>query len=73
MKKKFAGYEDSVDALTQGLEDYIKKNKERHYNDQKQHVQHKINRTPIIMKRKWDEKQLYGFFKRQTNETSQKT
>ena len=32
----------------------------------------KINRTTITKKQKREEKQLYGFFKRQTNEISHK-
>ena len=29
-----------------------------------------INRTKITRKQKWEEKQLYGYFKRQTSEIS---
>ena len=32
-----------------------------------------INRTKITRKQKWEEKQLYAYFKRQTSETSQDT
>ena len=31
----------------------------------------KINRVTITSKQKWEEKQLNGYFKRQTNEISQ--
>ena len=36
--RAFARTKDSVDASIQGLEDSIKKSKERHYSDRKQHI-----------------------------------
>ena len=39
-----------------------------YYSDQKQYRQH--NGTKISRKQKWEEKKLYGHFKRQTSEIS---
>ena len=40
------------------------------YSHQKQHSQLKHQITKITRKQKWEEKQLYGYFKRQTSEIS---
>ena len=68
----FASNEDSVDASPEGLEDYIKKSKEIFIaatrNNSTGNI--KIKRTTITKKQKWEEKQLYKSFKRQTNEMS---
>ena len=47
------------DASIWGFEDWIKKNRTGNI---------KINRSTITKKQKWEEKQLYGYFKRQNNE-----
>ena len=52
--------QDSIDASIQRLEDNIKK----------QPNNTSINRTRITRKQKWEEKQLCGYFKRQTSEIS---
>ena len=50
---------DSVGASIQRLEDYIEKRGERNNPDNT-----RTNRTTITRKQKWEEKQLYGCFKR---------
>ena len=68
---RLASIEDSVDASIWGLEDNIKKSKERLITATIKNTDNiKINRTTITRKQKWEEKQLYGYFKRQTNENS---
>ena len=70
-----ASTEDSVDATIQYLEDYIEKH-ERWLitairNDTFNTIDDRMTTTP---KQKWEEKQLYGRFKRLTNNIShQKT
>ena len=64
-----AGIEDSVDISIQRLEDYIEKRggvwiaATRNNTDNT-----RINRTKIIRNQKWEEKQLYGRFKRLTSD-----
>ena len=55
--------ENSVDTSIGGLEDNIEKSKERQ----------RTNRTAKTGKQKLEEKQLYGYFKRQTGEISHKS
>ena len=63
--------EDSVDASIRGIGDNIKKGKVRLITATRNRSDHiKINRTVISRKQKWEEKHLYGFFKRQTDEIS---
>ena len=61
-----AGIKDSVDSSFWGFENY-KKSKERPFKATRQSTDNIcINRTKITRKQKWEEKQLYGYFKRQT-------
>ena len=53
--------EDSVDASIRRLEDYIEKCRERLITITRNNTD---NRTTITRKQKWEEKQLYGHFKR---------
>ena len=62
-----ASIQDSVDASILRHEDDIK-NAEKNYYDQKQYIQYKNQQNKITRKQKWEENQLYGYFKRQTNE-----
>ena len=65
--------EDSVDASIRRLEDYIKMSKERLItaaNNSTDNIG--VNKTIITRKQKWEEKQLYGYFKQQTDEISHK-
>ena len=67
----FASIEDSVDTSIRGLKDNIKKSKERLITAAKNNKNNKkINRTTVTRKQKWEEKQLSGYFKRQTSEIS---
>ena len=50
------------------FEDYIKKNQESLFTATRNNS--RINRTTITRKQKWEEKQLYEYFKRQTSEIS---
>ena len=63
--------EDSVDTSITRLADYVKNSKERLiteiWNDPNNTG---INRATITRKQKWEEKQLYGYFKWQTSEIS---
>ena len=59
-----ASIEDSVDALIQWLEEYIKKLEGNNIDNTW------INRTEITWKQKWEEKQTYGPFKRLTSDIS---
>ena len=72
-RRGLANIEDSVDASVWGREDYIKKTKERLITVPSNSIDSiRINRTTITKKQKWEEKQLYRYFKRQTNEISLK-
>ena len=56
--------EDSVDALLQWLKDYIVKHGEGLITATRNNTDNmKINWTTITRKQKWEEKQLYGYFK----------
>ena len=65
----------SIDASIHLLEDCIKKCRGRLITAIRNNRNNtSINRTKATRKQKWEEKQLYGYFKRQTNEISnQKT
>ena len=68
-RRRLARIENSVDALIQGVEEYIKKSKERLFIKTRNSTDSIIiNRT--TRKPKWEEKQLYGYSKRQTSEIS---
>ena len=63
--------QDSVDASIKRLEDYIKKRRRRLITYTRNNTENtRINRTTITRKQKWEEKQLYGYFKRQTSKIS---
>ena len=66
-----ASIKDGVDTSIRRLEDDITKSKERLFTVTTNSTGRvKINRTTITRKPKWEEKQLYGYFKRQTDEIS---
>ena len=62
--------EDSVDTSIRPFEDYIKTQERLIMAPGNNTNNTKINRTAITKKQKWKEKQLYGYFKRQTSEIS---
>ena len=63
--------EDSVDASIQRLEDYIKKYEGGLITTIRNHTDNTMdNRMTITRKQKWEEKQLYGRFKRRINNIS---
>ena len=66
-KSRLASFEYCVNASIQGLDDYIKKSKNRlitaaNNNSGNISIDRKITR---IRKKKWEEKELYGYFKQQ--------
>ena len=66
-----ASIEDSVDASIQRLEDYIEKRGGKLIIATRNNTDDtRINRTTITRKQKWEEKQLYGRFKRLTSNIS---
>ena len=66
-----ASIEDSVDALTRRLEDYIEKHEGGLITTIKNDTDNTMdNRMPITRKQKLEEKQLYGRFKRLINNIS---
>ena len=66
-----ANIEDSVYTSIQGLEDYIKKSKERPRTAASNSIDNiRINRTTITKKQKWEENQLDEYYKRWTGEIS---
>ena len=70
-ERGLANIEEFVSASTQGLDDYIKKSKERLMvaaTNDNNYI--KINRTIITRKHIWKEKQMYEYFKRQTSKIS---
>ena len=68
--REFSSIEDSVDASIWWLKDYIKKSKERLITVAHNSTDNtKKNRT-INWKEKWEEKQLYGYFKWQIGKIS---
>ena len=67
-----ASIEDSVDASIQRLEDYIGKHERGLITSIKNYTDNTMeNRMIITRKQKWEEKQLYGGFKRLINNISQ--
>ena len=67
--RSLVNIEDCVDATIQALEEYTQKTKERLIATEARNSNCKIwtNRgTTKTRKQKWEEKQLYGYFKRQT-------
>ena len=69
-----ASVEDCIDALMQRLEDCIKKGKERLIKVANNSISIiSIGRkTTKTKKQKWEEKQLYGYFKQQPDEIARK-
>ena len=68
--KGFTITEDSADASIQRLEDYIKKRKGEQVTDITNDTDNTMdNRITITRKQTWQEKQLYGRFKRLINNT----
>ena len=68
-KRGLASIEDSVDASIQQLEDYIEKHRGRLITAKRNNTDNtRISRTTITRKQKWEEKQLYGRFKRLTSD-----
>ena len=62
-------FENSVDTSIRRFEYFIKKSKERIVSVTRNSRDYiKTNRTTIPSKQKLEEKQLYGYFKRQTQE-----
>ena len=67
----FASNEDSVDVSIQRLEDYIEKHGGKQIAATRNNCNDtRTNRTTITRKQKWEEKQLYGRFKRLTSDIS---
>ena len=63
-RKRTLSIEDGVYASIRGIDDNIRKSKEKLITATKNGNDNiKINRTIIIWKQKWEEKQLYGYFK----------
>ena len=62
---KLASIENSVDSSIQRLEDYIEKQEEGLITATRNNTENtKTSRMAIARKQKWEEKQLYGRFKR---------
>ena len=70
-RRGLASIEDSVNASIQRPEDYVEKRGGRLITATRNNVDNtRINKTNILRKRKWEEKQHYGYFKRQTSDIS---
>ena len=68
-RKGIAIIEDSVHALVWGLKDYKKESNGKLITATRNSTGNiKINRSTKTTEQKWKEKQLYTYFKRQTNE-----
>ena len=66
-----ASIENSVDISIQRLEVYIEKCRGRLITATRNNTDNtRIKRTKLTRKQKWEEKQVYGHFKRQTSEIS---
>ena len=66
-----ASTEDNVDASIQRLEDYIEKHEGGLFTAIRNDTDNTMdNRMTILRKEKWEEKQLYGLFKRLINNIS---
>ena len=68
--RRLACIEDRVDASIQRLEDYIEKHEGGLITDIRTYNSTMYNRMTITRKQKWEEKQLYGRFKRLINNIS---
>ena len=69
--RALASIEDSVDASIQRLEDYIEKHEGGLITIIKNNTDNTMtNRMTTTRKQKWEEKQLYGRFKRPLNNLS---
>ena len=69
--RRLASVEDSVDASIQRLEDYIDKHERGLITAIRKDTDNTIDdRMTITRKQKWEEKQLYGLFKRLINTIS---
>ena len=67
----FFRIEDSVDTSIRQLKDCIKKSKESLSTAIRNNTNNtRIYKTKITRKQKWEEKQLYGYFKQQTSKIS---
>ena len=70
-KRDLPSIEDSVDASIQRLEDCMEKCGGRLNTANRDNTDNtSINRTEITRKQKWEEKQIYGCFKRLTSDIS---
>ena len=68
-----ASIEDNIDASIQRLEDYKEKRGPRLITTTRNNTEDtRFNRTEITRKLKWEEKQLYGCFKRLTSDKKKK-
>ena len=72
-KKEDLHIEDNIDASIKRLVDYINKSKKRWITAASNRIDKvSTNRTTKTRKQKWEGKQLYGYFKRQTDEITHK-
>ena len=70
-RRGITSIEDSVDTWMRRLEDYIKKRRVILMTATRNNTDNtSTNRAKITRKQKWEEKQLYGNFKRQTIQIS---
>ena len=70
-RKGLASFENSVHALIQRLESYVEKHEQGLMTAIKNNADNTIdNRMTITRKQKWEEKQIYGHFKRLINNIS---
>ena len=70
----FASIDDCIDTLIPGVEEYIKKIKEtliKAARNSNGNIRSIRKTTITTIKQKWEEKQLYGYFKQQTADISQ--
>ena len=77
LRRELASIENCVDESIQGLEDYIKKNKEKVIAEASNSIGNirvyvKKKKNNKRRKHKWEEKQSYKYFKRQTGEIAHK-
>ena len=68
--RELASIEDSVDTSIQRLEDYIEKHEGGLITPIKNDTDNTVTNKMITRKQKWEEKQLYGRFKRLINNIS---
>ena len=70
-RRGLASIEDSVNGSLQGLKDYVKKSKEGLIIVANNSIDNtRTSKITITKKQKVEEKQLYGYFKRQIGEIS---